>query len=52
MNNVDESKKEVNKTVHKTIEEVNKTVEKTVEETVLINQDILVTKVKWMTCSV
>ena len=36
MNNVDESKKEVNKTVHKTIEEVNKIAEKTVKETVRI----------------
>ena len=40
MNNVDESKKEVNKTVHKTIEEVNKAVKKTVEETEWINEDI------------
>ena len=40
INNVNESKVEVNKPVHKTIEEVNKTVEKTVEETVLINEDI------------
>ena len=40
INNVYESKVEVNKPVHKTIKEVNKTVEKTVEETVLINEDI------------
>ena len=44
IDNVNESKVEVNKPVHKTIEEVNKTVEKTVEETVFIDEDF---RKKW-----